>query len=212
MSTKQFTNAEIGALRDESANLLGKSINISGLELPQTCNAERCIIETKKMASLIVSRVELYPHLVDGTPYKKRFDNADRTAGRTFTFQAFGAPAVAIVLPNQQNAIAVIKRAVGNDGNEKSWMEILQQLGADRSQFQYFLEVADNIDTKQPDAHLRLEDIPEFENVGYDITEHPNVKVKNLDAVLQLSSDSRRQLRNLMRGTSLDSTSGQHSP
>lgn len=195
---KQLSHSEIGSLRDINSELLGKRVVLEGINLAETHTAEQIALTTRGQSILVVSQVELYPYLQPETGYRKRFDDADRTAGQAFVFPVQGgAPAVSVVLPEQDNAIAVIKQLMAHDGEDLSWAAALERLGVDRSQFKELIEIMDGIDMTRRNAQLRLQPIPDLQ-VEYDLKEKPRADVPNLDSTLRLNRGTRAHLRELL--------------
>lgn len=198
----QLSNTDVGFLRDKSAELLGQRVRIEGIPLQETRDAKAVTLSTRSKSYLVVSHVELYSHLVEGTTYKKRFDDADRSAGQAFVFPVQGGmPAVSMVLPNQKDAIAVIKQLIAEDGTELSWAAALERLGIHRSQLKEFIEIADGMDMTGQTAglhHVRLEPVPGLEDIQYDLRESPKPGIPNLDSTLKMSSETRQELRELL--------------
>ncbi len=200
MSTRsQFSHLEIGALRDQAKEYLGKRVVINNLNVPGTGeNVSDIQLNTQGRAVLVTSEVEVYPYLQEGTKYQKAFGRA-RESGTTFAFQVQGGlPAVSIVLPNQEDAIAVVKKLLAEDGQELAWSAALERLGLDRTQFKNFVEVADGILITRADAQFCLSQIEGVDQVDHNLSEHPKETIPNLDSVMTLSTGAKRQLRTLL--------------
>jgi hypothetical protein len=187
------------ALRDQGSELLGRKLLINGIRLPKTDIANEVLLETRNKVNAVISQVEVFPWLQDGTTYAERFKQGIRAPGRTFTFQTFGAPLVAQTLKGQPTAIAVIKRLLGSDGKDHSWAEILQCIGAHPSQFKDFVELADNLDIRHPNAPIQFQAIDGVDSeLEHDTKLKFDLNVRNLDSVISLTRGSRKQLRDVI--------------
>lgn len=136
--------------------------------------------------------------LQEGTKYKEKFGRA-RDPQTTFAFQAqYGFPTVSVVLPGQEDAIAVVKKMITQDGRDLPWSAALEELGLDRRQFKNFAEVADGILITRNNAHIQFADVELEEELEYDVAEQPKDNVKNLNASLRLSRSTRSALREVL--------------
>lgn len=205
MNLKTLSPAEIDTLRDCSAELVGKRVVINQLRVPGTGAVSDIALETRGKVALAVSQVELFPQLIEGTKYYQRFhrDGAGTVLHRepyeTFVFQGQGGnPAVSIVLPHQEDAIAVIKRLIAEDGTELTWSSALQRLGLDPASFRNFTNTADGIQTMDTNARFRLEEVPDVPATADDVREHPNEHVPNLNAIIKISQPKKRALRQIL--------------
>lgn len=205
MAKLELSHQQIGQLRDQSAELVGKRVVIDGLRIPQQRGVEAVTLRTHGNVALAVSQVELFPYLVADTKYHQRFHFDEkntpisRNPHETFVFQGQGGnPAVSIVLPDYEDAIAVIKRVMAHDGEELTWCAALQRLGLDVSQFKDFTDVADGILTTRRDARIRLQEIDGIADEANELKERPNPRVPNLDSITRLSRRKRESLRELL--------------
>lgn len=195
---KKTSHGEIGALRDESAELLGQQIVFSDLVIPKTDEAKRIVLNTNKNVRFLISQVEVYPWLKPDTTYKNRFDESDRRPGRSFSFQSYGAPLLSKILQDQPNAIAVIKRLLDNSGNERSLADVLSEFDLHPSQFKEFVDKTDNLDLTSDSSPLQIRSVPGLPDIEYSIKENPNTKVSNLDSVLRITNESRKGLAQIL--------------
>ena len=205
MAKLELSHQQIGQLRDQSAELVGKRVVLDGLHIPRQKGVEAVTLRTQGNIALAVSQVELFPQLVEDTKYHQRFHYDEkstpitRNPHETFVFQGQGGnPAVSIVLPEHEDAIAVIKRVIAHDGEELTWSAALQRLGLDVSQFKDFSDIADGILITRRDAHVQLVDIDGIADDDDEFRERPNPKVQNLDSVTRLSRRRRESLRELL--------------
>lgn len=194
MSTASLSHTTIGSYRDQADTLLGKRLIIDGIVVPGSKDVDKITAATRTRGVYVVSQVDLYSHLIEGTPYYKRFNNnADRSKGETFTFmQARGMPAVSVVLDDDTTAIAVIKKMLSHEGKEVPWKVVLEQLGVTKSQKVDFLDTADSVDTTNPQSTVRLVNINGLGNFTVDKIESPNADIENLDSTWRLASSTRQ--------------------
>jgi len=200
MSIKvNHSHQEIGTLRDEAEKYLGKHLIINDLHVPGVDrDVEDVVLNTHGRLILVTSEIELYPYLQEGTKYKEKFGPV-RDPQTTFAFQAqYGFPTVSVVLPGQEDAIAVVKKMMTQDARDLPWSAALEELGLDRRQFKNFAEVADGILITRNNAHIQFADVDLEEELEYDITEQPKDNVKNLNASLRLSRSTRSALREVL--------------
>ena len=195
----QFTKCELEVMRQESTDLLGKRVVLDDLKLP----SKNTGLSTRGNIAAAVSRVEVYSHLQPNTPYKAAFDNVEdgeaREAGEAFAFEPRGYPTVSIVLPNQQNAIAVIKELLSHDGDTLSWTRFLERhFNMGPIAFKEFVYAVDGIDISRRNAKFRLQDVPGA-NVESDLILSPNKKIPNLDSEVRLRQKTRAQLALLLK-------------
>lgn len=198
MSTRtSFSHEEIGALRDQAVNRLGKKVVMQNLTVPGTGGSVQDLqLNTQARIVLVTSEIEIYPYLQEGSKYKKAFGRS-RDPHTAFTFQVQGgAPAVSVVLPDQEDAIAVIKKLMADNGEELSWSAVLERLGMSRTQFKNFVGVTDGV-LLDATAALHLEALDD-EEIDHDLRERPREDVPNLDSVLTLSVGAKRRLRTLL--------------
>ncbi|MBP9773057.1 MAG: hypothetical protein KBD00_00320 [Candidatus Peribacteraceae bacterium] len=191
----KFSQQEIGALRDQAGEYLGKRIIFDHLTVPSVGrNIEKIQLITHGNALLVTSEIEIYPYLKEGGKYKKAFGDI-REPESIFAFQMQGGlPAVSIVLPNQNDAIAVIKKLMTQGGEELPWSAVLERLHIDRLQFKGFVDVVDGILITRRNAQMRLETLKGME-LESNLREQPKPDVANLDSVIHLSASSKRELR-----------------
>jgi|SRR3989338_8178377 len=200
MSTRtKFSHLEIGTLRDQAKEYLGKRVVISNLSIPGTGeNIADIHLNTQGRAVLVTSAIEVYPYLQEGTKYQKAFGRG-RNPSTTFAFQVQGGlPAISVVLPDQEDAIAVIKKLLAEDGQELTWSAALERLGLDRTQFKNFVGVADGILITRADAQFCLQKIEGADRIDYHLCEQPKEAIPNLDSAMTLSTRTKSQLRTLM--------------
>ncbi len=199
-----FSPQEITRLREEADGYVGKKVIIDNLKVPGIGeDVPDAILNTHDRVAAVVSEVELFPYLQEGTKYKKLFGTR-REPGRIFAFPVqYGFPSVSVVLREQEDAIAVIKKLIDQDGNQLPWSAMLGQLGLDHRQFKNFTEIADGILTTRSNAQIRFENLIEDEDrsefIQTEITERPKKNVSNLDAAIRLSRETRTILSGCLR-------------
>ena len=191
-----FTEKELQALRSEGERILGKQVIIDSLNLP----SGNITVSTRGKIALAVSKVHVFSHLVPDTSYKTDFDAVgDRTPGESFAFNPRGYPFVSVVLPDQDNAIAVIKELLSHDGETMTWTHLLEKrLGVKAGDWDAFTEEMDGIDLSRRNATFRLQHVPGATIVP-DVTVKPNKKIPNLDSEFRLRSYTRIRLAELLK-------------
>lgn len=198
-----LTSSKIDRLTKEGIDLLGKHLIIRNLHLPKVDQAAAVTLNTRGHIQFAISEIEIYPYLIGGSRYERRFQNEDRSDGGVFTFQAYGAPLVAQILDGKSASIAVIKRLMDANGRDHCWADVLQTLGASRAQFNEFIERVDNVQANDESSPLQFQ---ETEQNPLDYLENiPDKKAKNLSSVLQIKKISRKELMQILQSLRSDS-------
>jgi hypothetical protein len=193
-----LTNAQLGELRDASADFLGQQVVFNNLTLLGSGSVKDITLETRDDSKLLIAEVQLYTHLKSDTTYHDRFHVdgnkrvIERSQNEVFAFLGQGAsPAVSITLQDEGNAIAKITRVFNHQGDKISWKRALLDMGVDESQLPEFVNIMDGIALGGSRSRFRLSNV--LDEVEYSMKENTNDH-ENFDGTLRVTPSGKKQL------------------